>query len=111
MKSIISNEKRCFVCDNASLHKYHIVEERDKKRCFVYDNTLLHKHHIFEGRNRNNSEKYGLWVYLCLAHHNMSNKGVHFNKQLDLELKQLAQMKFQETYNKDFLSIFFRNYL
>lgn len=90
MKSIINNDRRCFKCNT------------------TYN---LHKHHIYEGRNRKNSEKYGLWVYLCGKHHNLSNEGVHFNKQFDLELKKLGQEKFEENYpGIDFLSIFYKNY-
>ena len=90
MKSIIDNEKRCYKCKT----EYNI-----------------HKHHIFEGRNRNNSEEYGLWVYLCGKHHNLSNEGVHFNKNFDNELKKIGQEKFEEVYQDlDFLSIFRRNY-
>ena len=84
-----------------------------KKECYITHSTYnLHSHHIFEGRNRNNSEKYGLKVWLVPEWHNMSNKGVHFNKQLDIELKQLAQKKFIETYpDLDFINIFKINYL
>ena len=81
MHSIIQNEKCCFVCRT------------------TYN---LHDHHIFYGTsNRKQSEKYGLKVWLCGADHNMSNRGVHFNKELDLELKQLAQAKFEETHTRD----------
>lgn len=91
MKSIINNDKKCFKCG------------------VTYN---IHKHHILEGRNRKNSEKYGLWVYLCGKHHNLSNEGVHFNKDFDNELKVIAQKKFEEVYKDlDFLSIFRRNYL
>lgn len=91
-KSIISNARICY-----------------KENCNVTYN--LHRHHVYEGRNRKNSEKYGLWVYLCGIHHNLSNEGVHFNKKFDKELKQLGQKKFEENYPSiDFLSIFRRNY-
>ena len=85
---------------------------QNTKKCYVCNTTLnLHKHHIYEGRNRNNSEKYGCWVWLCAKHHNMSDEGVHFNKKLDNELKQQCQLYFEKTYDIDFLSIFRRNYL
>ena len=58
------------------------------------------------------SEKYGCWCYLCAIHHNLSNAGVHFNKELDIELKQMAQKRFNEVYpDLDFLKTFGRNYL
>lgn len=85
---------------------------QNKKECYVCKSTLnLHKHHIFEGRNRNNSEKYGCWCWLCARHHNMSDAGVHFNKELDIRLKQTTQKAFESKYKEDFISIFRRNYL
>lgn len=91
-KSIISNERECWVCQT----------------------TLnLHRHHIFFGMaNRKQSEKYGCWVYLCARHHNMSNEGVHFNKVLDNCLKKETQRRFMEVYpDLDFVEVFGRNYL
>lgn len=91
-ESIISNERVCLVCGT----------------------TLnLHRHHIFYGMaKRKISEKYGCWCYLCAIHHNLSNAGVHFNKELDIELKQMAQKRFNEVYpDLDFLKTFGRNYL
>ena len=92
-KSIISNDMQCIVCGT----EYG-----------------LHKHHIYYGSaNRKLSEKWGCWVYLCGYHHNLSNEGVHFNKELDMSLKQLAQERF-ETYlgsREDFRLIFGKSYL
>lgn len=90
MKSIISDEKKCYKCGTT---------------------INLHSHHIFEGRNRKNSEKYGLKVWLCGRHHNLSKEGVHFNKEFDLELKKIAQKKFKKVYKEEFIDIFRRNYL
>ena len=76
-KSIISNEHYCLICGTTQ---------------------NLHKHHIFFGSaNRKKSEKYGCWCYLCGKHHNLSNEGVHFNKDLDNRLKKMTQKKFEET--------------
>lgn len=42
----------------------------------------------------------------------MSNDGVHFNRELDFNLKKLCQKKFEEVYPElEFLKIFGRNYL
>lgn len=92
MKSILQKNKECFVCRT------------------TYG---LHDHHIFYGTsNRKQSEKYGLKVWLCGADHNLSNMGVHFNKELDLELKQLAQRKFEETHTREeFRAVFGKNWL
>ena len=91
-KSIISNEKICLVCSTT---------------------FNLHRHHIFFGSSKRSiSEKYGCWCYLCGIHHNLSNAGVHFNKKLDIELKQMAQKKFIEVYPElDFIKVFGKSYL
>jgi hypothetical protein len=73
-----------------------------------------HKHHIFGGSNRKLSEKYGLFVYLTPAMHNMSNKGIHFNKEfMDYAHKegQKAYMKHYSSTKEEFISKFGRNYL
>ena len=73
----------------------------------------LHSHHIFFGQKHHKwSEKYGLKVWLCSKHHNISNEGVHKNRVLDLQIKQIAQREFEDTYGHDeFMRIFGRNYL
>ena len=90
--SILSNERTCMVCGT----------------------TLnLHKHHIFFGTGKRKlSEQYGCWCYLCARHHNMSNEGVHFNKELDTKLKVLCQVEWQKQHpDLDFIKIFGRNYI
>lgn len=91
-KSIISNERVCLVCGTP------------------YN---LHRHHIYYGTaNRKQSEKYGCWCYLCAYHHNMSNEGVHFDKVLDLKLKEICQQAFERASTREkFMQIFGRNYL
>ena len=91
MNSIIQEKKECYVCKT----KYG-----------------LHEHHCIYGTaNRKQSEKYGLKVWLCGRHHNLSNEGVHFNKELDLQIKRMAQKKFEETYQDlEFIKIFGRSY-
>ena len=84
-----------------------------EKVCFVCGTTQnLHSHHVFGGPNRRWSEAYGLKVWLCARDHNMSDAGVHFNKELDTQLKQIGQSTFEETHSRDeFMKIFGRNYL
>lgn len=80
MKSIICIDRRCFKCGT------------DKD---------IHRHHIMYGSaNRKKSEEDGLWVYLCGNHHNLSGDGVHFNKDYDLRLKQMAQRRRMDFYGK-----------
>ena len=86
-----------------------------EKRCFVTGSREgLHKHHIFGGYNRNNSEKYGLWIWLRWDYHiaDSPNNTPHNNKKTDLFYKRLAQRKFEEEYSRsEFVEIFGKNYL
>jgi hypothetical protein len=94
MKSILQKTKRCLVC---------------------HTEQNLHLHHVYEGTGRRKiSDKYGLTVWLCAKHHNMSDEGVHFNRELDLALKQAAQKKAMAHYGWDveaFIKIFGKNYI
>ena len=91
MRSIISNEPKCYLCGSV---------------------RWLEVHHIFNASNRNNSTKYGLVVYLCHQCHNEPPLGVHFNKERMRYLQQIGQKAFIKKYpNKDFVKIFGRNYL
>lgn len=88
---------------------------QSRRECYRTRSTInLHSHHIFGGTsNRKNSEKYGLKVCLTGEYHNLSNKGVHFDKAFDTELKQVGQRAFESTHGsrEDFIRIFGKNYL
>lgn len=91
MKSILQSEKKCYV-----------TEQTDG----------LHKHHIYGAANRKISEDNGFWVWLVPEYHNMSDRGVHFNKEFDLLLKQECQAKFEETHSREeFMKLIGRSYL
>ena len=89
MKSIIQEKQECFFC-----------KRKDD----------LHLHHVCARRNRANSDKFGLTIYLCSYHHNMSDDSVHFNPIYDKLTKIIGQLYFERTYDADFISIFRRNY-
>ena len=90
MKSIMQEEKQCFVCGKTE---------------------PLHCHHIYMGGNRRQAEKHGCWVWLCPEHH-VGKTGVHFNRNLDLMLKKMCQSRFEETHSREeFMKIFGRNWL
>ena len=92
-KSIIQTEKECYVCKTT---------------------TTLHLHHCLYGTaNRKLADMYKLTVWLCPRHHNMSDESVHFNKELDLHLKRLAQEHYEARYGtrEDFRETFGRSYL
>ena len=72
----------------------------------------LHKHHIFQGCRRNDSEKWGCWVWLRADYHNMSDHGVHFDKAFDARLKKECQQEFESLYGHEkFMEVFGKNYL
>lgn len=91
-KSVIQNEKRCYICDAVG---------------------YLEEHHIYHGMGRRKlSEKYGMKVYLCYMHHRDSVVGVHFNKMNDLMLKKKGQEVFEKMHSREeFISIFGKSYL
>ena len=85
-----------------------------EKKCYLTEQTgALHKHHIYFGNpNREISEKNGFWVWLIPQLHNMSNEGVHFNRELDLRLKRECQAKYEETHSRqEFIALIGKNYL
>lgn len=86
---------------------------QDKKECYFCQNQNVEDHHIFFGTsNRKNSEKHGLKVWLCHVCHRDQIVGVHFSKARNLQLRRIAQGKFEETGTReDFIKIFGRNYL
>lgn len=89
------------------------IVQRDKE-CWVCGSTgALHRHHIYPGLGRREmSEHFGLWVWLCPYHHNMSSHGVHSDKSLDLKLKRRGQRKFEETHTRaEWHRYFGRSYL
>ena len=75
----------------------------------------LHKHHIFYGiANRKKSEQDGCWCWLCARHHNMSDEGVHFDKEFDLWLKQVCESRWLQYYEatiEDFIKRYGKNYI
>ena len=92
MRSIIQDEKKCWVCG-----------------CKGY----LEDHHIFGGNgNRKLSEKYGLKVWLCMKHHTGS-EGVHSDEYLMMLLHRVGQQAFEKTHTRqEFMDTFLvGNYL
>ena len=86
---------------------------QDEKVCFISGRTEgLACHHLFGAGNRTISDENGFWVWLSPEWHNMSDKGVHFNRELDLKLKRLCQAKYEESGSREsWLALIGRNYL
>lgn len=91
-KSILQNEKECFITGS-------------------HEN--LHFHHIYFGAGRRKiSDENGFGVYLRADWHNMADYGVHFNKALDLDLKRICQKKYEETHTREeFMALIGKSYL
>lgn len=88
---------------------------QENKECFVCKTTLgLELHHCFFGSaNRKLSDVDGCTVYLCRDHHT-GPYGVHCNRQLDLSIKRQCQTAWQEQYQKsvdDFIARYGKSYL
>jgi tyrosine-protein phosphatase YwqE len=69
---------------------------------------------FFGNPNRQKSIKDGLVVFLTPDYHNMSNRGVHFNRGFDLYLKEIGQQAWMDHYGKskeEFIKEYGRNYL
>lgn len=96
------------------MKKEFCIMPPDENYSTVRTSKYCHRHEVLFGPNRQKSIKYGLVVFLTPEMHNMSNSGVHFNREFDLYLKKIAQKTWQEYYNKtedDFRKIFGRSYL
>lgn len=91
MKSILQNEKVCYLCGS-----------------FVG----LEKHHILGGANRKWSEKYGLWVWLCGEKCHRGTDGAQYDPEKNLRLKREAQAAFEAEYGREkWMKVFMKNYL
>lgn len=86
---------------------------QDEKECYITHSTSgLHKHHILGGAFRNRSERYGLWVWLRYDFHIQTPFAVHNSRTFDLQLKCVAQRKFESIYGHErWMNEFHRNYL
>ena len=77
-KSILQTEKECYFCGSQN---------------------WIEEHHVYGAANRKISEKYGLKVWLCHAHHNEPPNGVHHNASTNQWLKATVQHKAMDYYS------------
>ena len=78
-----------------------------------YSEKYVEEHHcIYGSANRKLSERFGLKVYLCPEHHRVGKESIHGgNTELNLKLKQAAQVAFEKHNPKlNFREIFGVNY-
>lgn len=77
----------------------------DLKHCYVCGTDKdIHLHEVYGGHNRAKSKEDGMVIPLCGSHHNLSNQGIHFNKQLDEKIKKQAEKIWIRTYCDDELT-------
>ena len=88
-----------------------IVQE-ERECWFCGARVSLEEHHIFAGgANRKISEKYGLKVYLCHKHHT-GEEGAQYDREKNLQLKRIAQQRFDEIYSHElWMNVIRKNYL
>ena len=85
---------------------------QNRRECYVTGSVInLHRHHVYGGPLRQKSEQWGCWVWLRADWHNMSERGVHFNRELDLRIKRECQEAFEKLHGHEkFIEVFGRNY-
>lgn len=88
---------------------------QNRKESYISGSTYnLEEHHIFFGTaNRKISEKQGFKVWLTAEEHR-GTYGVHgkFGRNLDIRLKQDAQIKYEETHTREeFIKLIGKGYL
>lgn len=98
MTKTIQKNKECYLC---------------RKYFDICNDRGLHLHHVYEGwGNRRKSTEMNAVIWLCPEHHNMSDYGIHFNKDVDLEVKQEVQRWYEEDHSREeFMELIGRNYL
>ena len=83
---------------------------QDEKRCFVTGSEgQLDRHHCLHGIRRKKAEEWGCWVWLRRdIHRELHDR----NKALDRMIEQACQERFEELYGHEkFMEVFGKNYL
>lgn len=103
-KSILQTTKECYLCRMKADEMGYFGE---------LPSTGLHRHHVVYGKgNRKKSEHYGLWIYLCVSHHEYGPEAVHNNRKIRIMLCEIAQRAFERIYSRQlFFAEFGINYL
>lgn len=97
-----------------AMKTYKSIIQENMDECYICHTTQnLHLHHIYAGTaNRKKSDEYNAVIRLCGKHHNMSKQGIHFNKELNLKIKQRAQIELEKEYSHEwFIQTFGKSYI
>lgn len=96
------------------------ILQKDRDRCFTCGKVVhLDEHHCLSGTsNRDNSEDYGLKIYLCRdCHSSLHDKGkiyiTPFICITENDIKKFAQQKWEETYGtrEEFIKIYGKSWI
>lgn len=98
-KSILDvKDGTCFLCE-------YLESDRSKK-------GTLHKHHIFGGPNRWKSEEDGLFVWLCVYHHETGITAVHRNSDIMQMMHEIGQEAYERIHSRrEFMDRYGKNYM
>lgn len=91
--------------------KSALIREENLKYCYCCGYPRVEFHHIFHGFAREAADRYGYVVPLCHRCHMALHDGKE--DELDIHLKQLGQVHFEEHHGSrsEFIQIFGRSYL
>lgn len=78
----------------------------DMDHCYLCGRSKDDIHEIYQGKNRINSIKYNLVIPLCRYCHSH----LHNNYELINQLRKQGQILFEQNYDIEFVSIFYKNY-
>ncbi len=94
------------------VRKKKSVLTSDWEFCYLCGQQAECTHHVFGGSRRRTSTAEGFQVPLCNRCHNMSDNSVHFNRALELDLKQRCQAAYEKKHTREeFIKLIGRNYL
>lgn len=64
--------------------------------CYLCGAPFTVTHHIYPGYGRRDvSDREGCTIRLCPIHHNMSRAGIHFDRQLDKQIRMDCQKRWE----------------
>lgn len=123
-KKILFEE--CEKCKNKEYKKVKPIKKRKPKNIIKEFSIMpesdlystkreigLDRHEVFYGNGKREiSIREGMVIFLTPKKHNMSDEGIHFNREFDLKVKRIAQRKYEETHTREeFIQIFGKSYL
>lgn len=93
------------------MKRYSILNNLDK--CFFCGRPAECIHEVYFGTaNRRISIENGFCAGLCHREHNLSNKSVHKDREMDLKLKRAYQKEYMKTHTKEeFIKLIGKSYI